>query len=483
MRIRTRLCIMLLLVTGLGFYWLVDWMIDDLRPRYLETMEESMNDMAVVLASFVEGQIEENSIGTDRLANAFHRAMSRTLSARIYDLSKKRINVMVYVTDKEGIVIFDSNRGKAEGQDYSRWNDVYNTLRGRYGARSTRNNPDDDTSSVLYVAAPIRINEDIAGVLTVAKPAASITHFWNLARRKLILAGVLAAAAVAGLGMLFSAWITWPIQKLTAYAHAVRDGRRTSLPVLGKSEIGELGAAFEQMRDALEGKDYVDHYVQTLTHEMKSPLSAIAGAAELLKEENVPADRRRRFLDNICTESARIRDLVDRLLQLAALEKKKELSDVEEIRLAALLADIIAALHPTCSAKGIGVKLECAESTVVQGERFLLRQAIVNILQNAIEFSPPAGTVRLSAREQGGKVEIAVLDDGPGIPPYALDKVFERFYSLIRPDTGRKSSGIGLTFTHEVAVLHGGQVTAENREEGGARVVLAIPAIPPPGRG
>ncbi len=76
-----------------------------------------------------------------------------------------------------------------------------------------------------------------------------------------------------------------------------------------------------------------------------------------------------------------------------------------------------------------------------------------------------------------------MLDDGPGIPPYALDKVFERFYSLIRPDTGRKSSGIGLTFTHEVAVLHGGQVTAENREEGGARVVLAIPAIPPPGRG
>lgn len=476
MKIRTRLFVMLLLVTGLGFYRLVDWMIEDLRPRYLETMEESMNDMAIVLASFVEGQAQENDIRTDGLQKTFSQALGRTFSAKIYDLTKKRLNVMVYVTDKKGMVVFDSNRGKAEGKDYSKWNDVYNTLQGKYGARTTRTHPDDANSSVLYVAAPVRINGEIAGVLTVAKPAASITHFWRSARRKLIVAGVIAAVAVAGLGMLFSSWITWPIQKLTAYANAVRDGRRTSLPTLGNSEIGELGAAFEQMRDALEGKDYVDHYVQTLTHEMKSPLSAILGAAELLKEEGVPAERRQRFLDNICTESGRIQELVDRLLQLAALEKRKGLSDVEDINLMEMLTDITSAMQPALTAKGIDVKQDGAESPVVRGERFLLRQSIVNILQNAFEFSPAGATITLSVRKADGCVNVTVLDEGPGIPPYALEKVFERFYSLIRPQTGRKSSGIGLTFVHEVAVLHGGRVTVENREQGGAKVVLSIPA-------
>ena len=476
MKIRTRLFVMLLLVVGLGFYRLVDWIIEDLRPRYLETMEESMNDMAMVLASVVESQSGEGPLRTDGLRAAMDRALASTFSAGIYQLTKTRLNIMVYVTDQDGIVVFDSDQGKAVGADYSRWNDVFRTLRGGYGARTTRTDPADVNSSVLYVAAPVRIGDRIAGVLTVSKPSDSITQFWRLARRKLIGAGVIAAVVVAGLGMLFSSWITRPIQKLTDYANAVRDGQRTALPRLGNSEIGQLGSAFEQMRDALEGKDYIDHYVQTLTHEMKSPLSAILGATALLKEDDMPAGHRRRFLENIGTESARIQSLVDRLLQLAALEKRKGLCDVEDIVLSETIDDVLAAMHAALEARRLVIRREGPSALVVRGERFLLRQAISNILQNALEFSPAGGTIQLCVRETGGFAEIAVLDEGPGIPPYALGKVFDRFYSLIRPDTGRKSSGIGLTFVHEVAVLHGGRVTVGNREQGGAAVVFSIPS-------
>jgi two-component system sensor histidine kinase CreC len=479
MKIRTRLFVMLLLVTGLGFYKLVDWMIEDLRPRYLETMEESMNDTALLLASFLEAEASAESIRIDGLREAFDRALRRSFTARIYQGVKTRLDLMVYVTDREGIVIFDADGGKAEGQDYSRWNDVHKTLRGEYGARSSRRDPDDAASSVLYVAAPVRINGEIAGVLTVSKPADSITQFWLSARRKLVLAGMLAAAAVAGLGMLFSSWITWPIRRLTDYAHAVRDGRRVALPALGHSEIGALGRAFEQMRDALEGRDYAEHYVQTLTHEMKSPLSAIKGAVELLQEPEMPAERRQHFLDNIGRESARLQDLVERLLQLAALEKRKSLSDIEPVDLPVLVGEVIASLQPALSAKGLAVRCSGTQAVTVHGERFLLRQALANILQNALEFSPPGGTidldVRLDGEGAGRTVEIVVQDEGPGIPDYALDKVFERFYSLMRPDTGRKSSGIGLTFVHEVAVLHGGRVSAANRPQGGACIVLVLP--------
>ncbi len=479
MRIRTRLFVMLLLVTGLGFYKLVDWIIEDLRPRYLETMEESMNDTALLLASFLETEVAGDSIQTDGLREAFDRALRRSFTARIYQGVKTRLDLMVYVTDRDGIVIFDADRGKAEGQDYSRWNDVRKTLRGEYGARATRRNPDDPASSVLYVAAPVRLNGEIAGVLTVSKPADIITQFWLSARRKLVLGGVLAALAVAGLGMLFSAWITWPIRQLTDYAGAVRDGRRVALPPLGHSEIGELGRAFEQMRDALEGRDYAERYVQTLTHEMKSPLSAIQGAAELLQEPDVPPERRQRFLDNIRRESGRLQDLVERLLQLAVLEKRKTLTDIEPVDLQALVGEVAASLQPALSAKGLTVRQVGTLAVAVRGERFLLRQALANILQNALEFSPADGTIDVDIHLDGDAasraVVITVEDDGPGIPAYALDKVFERFYSLMRPDTGRKSSGIGLTFVHEVATLHGGRVAAANRPQGGARIVLVLP--------
>jgi len=478
MRIRTRLFMMFLVIVGLGFYKLVNWIIDDLRPRYLETMEASMNDTATILASIVEQQAENTRINVNNMSAALDSARRKTFAAKIYHVTKTQINMRVYVTDRHGIVLFDSDGGKDEGRDYSRWNDVARTLKGTYGARTTQVDPDDPKSSVLYVAAPVKINGDIAGVLTVCKPAESVTYFIYSAKKKLILAGVLAAFIVVILSMVTSAWITLPIQRLTDYANAVRDGKRTSLSRLGNSEIGELGSAFEQMRDALEGKLYVENYVGTLTHEMKSPLSAIRGAAELLKED-MPVERRNQFLENIRGESGRLQDLVDRMLQLSAVEKRKALHDVERIDVASLLDDITAGMKPILSAARITVDVACTRPASIRGERFLVRQSICNLVQNAVDFSPKPGIVSIAVEQNDKRVQIVIADKGPGIPDYAIDKVFDRFFSLIRPDTGKKSSGLGLTFVREVAILHGGSIELVNRPDGGARATLTLPLNPP----
>ena len=104
------------------------------------------------------------------------------------------------------------------------------------------------------------------------------------------------------------------------------------MPQLADDEIGQLGRAFEEMRVALEGKQYVENYVQTLTHEMKSPLAAIQGAAELLGEE-MPAERRSRFLANIESETGRLQQLIEKLLLLTSIENRRELQKAEEISL------------------------------------------------------------------------------------------------------------------------------------------------------
>lgn len=477
MKIRYRLFAALLVIVGVGFYQLVDWIMEDLRPRYLEAMEETMVDLSTLLASLAETQMEQDALDTTDLRAAFDVANKRTFSAKIYEVTKTHLNIRVYITDRNGIVVFDSDEGRDEGRDYSQWNDVARTMHGEYGARSTRLDPDDPTTSILHVASPIRSDGEIVGVLSVAKPADSVTLFMEAARRKIANAGIVAALSVLLLIMVFSAWITSPIDKLTRYAKAIRDGKRVAPPKLGRSEIGDLGNAFEEMRTALEGRRYVEEYVQTLTHEMKSPLSAIRGAAELLDEE-MPLEKRRPFIENIRSESLRIQGLVDRMLQLAALEGRYELRDVDDMDVMDVMDEVVKSLQPVLSQKGLRVSVANTEPVMIKGERFLVRQAISNLMQNAIDFSPADSMIAVSVASIGDNVEIRIRDRGPGIPEYALEKVFDRFYSLRRPDTGKKSSGLGLVFAREAAALHGGNVTLHNHPDGGVEAVLTLPVEP-----
>lgn len=115
------------------------------------------------------------------------------------------------------------------------------------------------------------------------------------------------------------------------------------------------------------------------------------------------------------------------------------------------------------------------EAVLVRGERFLLARAVANLVQNAVDFSPKGGRVHVAVRREAERVvAVVVEDDGPGVPEFARERIFERFYSLPRPHSGRKSSGLGLSFVREVADLHEGSVRVENRAEGGARATLML---------
>ncbi len=353
---------------------------------------------------------------------------------------------------------------------------MFLTLRGKYGARSTREVPDDPTSSVLFVAAPIMGGDNIAGVLTVSKPQKSMATFMEETRRKIFIMGAVAATLVVLAGAALSTWITRPIHQLTNYARAVRDERRVPLPKLGTSEIGSLGRAFEEMRDALDGRKYVENYVQTLTHEVKSPVAAIRGAAALLHEA-MPAPERDKFLANIETETMRIQEIVDRLLLLSAVEAKRALDERKPIDLGETLRNALASISAQAEAKQIALTTDIpSEPAVVSADEFLLEKAILNLLQNAIAFAPAGGKVHASLQRNDRGFLLRVKDNGPGIPDFAQARAFERFFSLPRPDTGKKSSGLGLTFVREVALLHRGSIELRNGDAGGAIAELILPA-------
>jgi two-component system sensor histidine kinase CreC len=384
---------------------------------------------------------------------------------------KHQADLRLYVTDDHGIVRYDSE-GEAVGSDYSHWNDVTQTLRGQYGARATRLDPADAKSSAMYVAAPVRRNGRLIGVLTVIAPTASVQPFAARSEHRIRVAGALLVAASLLVGLALTWWLTRDVAKLRSYARAVGTDGRTPLPALGAPELRELGAALEAMRARLDGREYVEHYVHTLTHEMKSPLAAIRGAAELLREP-LPEPDRDLFIANILEQGRRMRDLVDRMLALASLQHRQALKDPGPVDLSDLAARVLASREPQAARRGVSLVLEAESGRPVSGEAFLLEQAVGNLVDNALSFAPAGSAVLVTVQPEAGI--LSVQDRGPGLPDFARDKVFTPFFSLARPDGESRGTGLGLCFVREVALLHGGSAYLDNHPDGGAVARIQLP--------
>ncbi len=478
---RTGVFIGILLVYALGVGVLMYRLLADIDPRYRESAEESLVETAYLLATLVEQHSREGSLDAEQLRPLFRDLYSRGFSARIFDFEKTGVELQALVIGRDGIVVFDSI-GQREGEDFSQWRDVRAAFAGQYRARTTPRIAGDDLSAVMYVSAPVRFGGEIVGVVSAGKPVQSLNQFVAAARRKTMLVGATSVAAVVVLALILSLWLMRPVGLMADYVRYVRAQRSLSLMRLGRRALGTLGAAYQEMRDVLAGRHYTADYVQTLTHELKSPLSAIRGAAELMQEPGMPEADSQRFAANIRRETQRIQELVDRMMELAALEQRRRLPRVESVSLRPLLEELVASAEASGAARGLRVELMPGETAWVEGEAFLLRRAVGNLLANAVEFSPEGGTIRVALQAGTRSVEVSVRDEGPGIPDYADERVFEKFYSLARPGSGKRSTGLGLTFVKEIAELHHGRATLRNAAGGGAVATLSLPRIhAPPG--
>ncbi|MED5493939.1 MAG: two-component system sensor histidine kinase CreC [Pseudomonadota bacterium] len=473
MSLSTRLLLGWFVIAGLATVLFLNSILNQVPSSVRQASEEVMVESANLLAEIAEQHWQQGFAPDSAFATAINRYLARQLDAQIWSRHKTGTELVIYLTDLNGTVLYHTDPSQI-GADYSRWRDVALTLRGEYGARTTRIDPDDDTSSLMYIAAPVYQGDQLAGVLTLAKPNASLHPFITLAHGYFWQRGgvILFGALLLGAGMAF--WLNRSVRRLVDYVEKVRHGERVSPPQLADKELARLATATEAMRREIDGKAYVEQYVHTLTHEMKSPLSAIRGAAELLQEGDVPAPMRERFLANIDGESLRLQRLVDRLLSLAGVEKRQALEQTETIDLAEIAAIELEAKRSLAERKNLTLALETDADCRLAGDRFLLEQAISNLLDNAIEFSLPGGTVAIQIGASDTALSLRVRNDGPAVPDYALGRVFERFYSLPRPDGQRKSTGLGLSFVREIARLHRGRVSLYNRKEGGVEVEMQL---------
>jgi two-component system sensor histidine kinase CreC len=489
-----RIFLALVAVYVIGMAALLFQLVADLDPRYRESAEDGLVETAQLMASVIEQDVEGGALPTDRIGAIFGELYARRFSAQIYSLHKTQVELRAYVTNSQGTVVYDST-GRDLGQDYSRWRDVSRTLRGEYGTRTTRDAPQDPRSGVMYVGAPIRFNGDIVGAVVIGKPLRALDPFVAAARRNTLSVGLVSGVSALLLALALSFLLIRPLGITSDLLAALRTAwwrdpagqRRFSPRRAWRAVRAQTRAAAQEVRDAIAGRNYVQDYVQQLTHELKSPISAIRGAAELLQEPAMPAEQQRRFAASIAGETHRLQEVVERMMELTALQSRRLLKDQQPVDLAALLHELAVAAGVRAPHLRIGVHIDA--SLTVDGDPFLLRRAIGNLLDNALDFSPPgdprAASIELSLSREGRWACIGVRDHGPGIPAYARERVFDKFFSLARPGSGRRSTGLGLTFVREIAVLHQGAVTLTNASEQlpddpaphGALAVLRLPCL------
>ncbi len=464
MSLSTRIFLAYFAILGIAIYMMLNVFMSEIKPGVRQSTEDTLVDMSNLLAEVVVQDLQQGQLQSGDFKQQIERFLARNYRAKIYDVDKYDSSMRIYITDAQGIVQFDS-ANLALGADYSRWNDVYLTLRGKYGARSTAVSKDDPTTTVMHIAAPIIDEGKIVGVITVAKTNLSLQPFIDMARRKIETRGVLLILLSIIAALILSYWLTASIRKLTKYADKIAAGETLSPPPLGERELTLLAQSMDNMRQQLEGKEYVEKYVYALTHELKSPVSAIKGAAEMI-DDQMPSSDRNRFMANIRREVERIDEMINKMLQLTKLEKCESLTQLSTVNPVQIIESVLTSKALQISQKSIQINKSFDAVNNIQADKFLLTQALDNLVQNALDFSAQGGLIEISV-VQHEDLKITVKDWGAGIPSYALDKIFERFYSLPRPQSTVKSSGLGLCFVQQICQLHQGEVKLSNHSEGG----------------
>ena len=454
------------ILAGLSWF-ILDEAIERINIALRQSAETVLVDTANLMATALEHEFRDDLLDTGSIERLFSDAYARKLNAQIYSILKNRIDTGIYITDRAGMVVYDSS-GEHTGEDFSQWRDVRLTLEGEYGARSSfrfEDRTEETDPKIMVIAAPILHQNQIVGVVSVVKPTGPLEEFLSSQSTKLKQYAYGLLLLAIGFGFLISHWFTRAIERLVSYANGMASGNRLSAPKFTDKRFNTLATAMTNMRQQIDGKNYVEEYIHSLTHELKTPITSIQASAEILEGDPEP-DQKQRFLQNIQGANRRMSLLVDRMLELARIEGKVDIQRFEAVKVAVIAGQLIAERQSAIDAKQLIVTLSDEANTAVKGDPLLIEQAIANLLDNALAYCPAEGAVCIFSAIQDGNYRISVANDGAPLETLVLEKAFDRFFSLPPADSDRKSTGLGLSFVKEIMTLHQGRASLENTENG-----------------
>ena len=460
----------------------ISWKVrTSIETSYLHSTEEGMIDTAAVVSEFYARLYGQFGADSGKVAAELSRVYSNLnetyeIKARLFGFTKAEVDTRLLVYDPVGRVIFDT-KGVATNEDFSKWTDVRHALNGQYGSRWELDKPHQRVN--IYSTLPVFVDGKIVGAVSVSKSTNRIRNFISRSLENLLLPGAIALVLAAAMAYALSAYITRIIWALASQAERIAAGEsNVRLETWTRSELGTLARAVGRMREKLEGKAYVEEMATNLSHELKTPLATIRGSAELLEgpASDDPAARAK-FLGNIQTEVARLDRIVSELLKLSRIEAQPAAVEATPIDAAAAAREIAEAYRARASDSGISFRPEISDEPLpIRISELQLKQLLTNLLDNALQFTARGRSVRFRVNRQDGSIEFEVSDEGAGIEPELLPKVFDRFFTTENPRTGNRGTGLGLAIAKSIVNANGGRIAVRSELGQGSSFVVIFPS-------
>lgn len=364
------------------------------------------------------------------------------------------------------------------------------------GAPASVVRTNDKGELVVSVAVPIQRFRTVLGALLLSTQGSDIEAILFAERMAIVRVFLVAAAVMVVLSILLAGTIAGPMRRLATAADRVRRGvrGREAIPDFAdrQDEIGHLARALKEMTEALYRRmDAIEAFAADVAHELKNPLTSLRSAVETLPLAKNDAARAR-LTDIVMHDVRRLNRLITDISDASRLDAELSRQDAGPVDLALLLKTVVEVQRGLAADDGPTIELALspakagAGAFLVNGHDSRLGQVFTNLIDNARSFSPPGGTVRVTARRDGNAIEVTVDDEGPGIRPETADRIFERFYTDRPEQEGfGNNSGLGLSISKQIVEAHEGSVRAENRlmrgDDGetavaGARFTVRLPA-------
>ena len=458
--------------------------------------------------------ILEFSINPERVAPVLRRLVSPTNTrARIYDRDGvivldsrnlydvlrynlppptverpgllQRFYVWVRTRVSRGTLPLYVELGLQNGKGYQ---EVANSLR---GFKSSMVRINERGEVIVSVAVPVQRFRAVRGALMLSTQGADIDDVLAAERLAIFKVFLVAAGVMVVLSFLLAGTIAGPVRRLAEAAQQVRRRIRTRVEIPDfshrRDEIGHLSGSLRDMTGALYSRiEAIESFAADVSHELKNPLTSLRSAVETLPLVKTD-ESRARLLEVIQHDVRRLDRLISDISDASRLDAEMQRQDAEPVDMMKLLSTVVGVANERHD-DGVMLTLHFEgrepSAFMVLGHDSRLGQVVDNLIVNARSFSPPGGTVRITCRRLKDEVEIVVDDDGPGVAPDALEKVFERFYTD-RPHQGfGQNSGLGLSISKQIVEAHDGRIWVENRHAAtadetvlGARFIVRLPAM------
>lgn len=357
--------------------------------------------------------------------------------------------------------------------------EVEAALGGRYGA-ATRVLGDAARTVMLHIAIPVRVDGEVAGAVVVSQSTRRIMSTLYAVRLDVFRVFLASLAVAVVLTLVVATTIARPLARLQRRAGEILDrrGRLTGgfEPSGRKDEIGELERALAELTRRLEEHlRHTESFAADVSHEFRNPLASIRTAIEMALEVDDPTERRR-FLEMVERDVARLERLLADAREISRIDAHLDEEERSPVDLAALLAELVESFRLRSGSSGPRFTLDAAgDPAAVLGSADRLTQVFENLIANAASFSLPGGTVAVTLRAEGGRAEVVVADEGPGIPEEHRERIFSRFFSW-RP-AGQESghSGLGLAIVRAIVDGYGGRVSFRARSPHGTEFLVSLP--------